>query len=75
METIFCVTSTGTYLTIKTDKIESTRRLPNGLRRVVSDLLMLAEDEELKSECALRQAALLRDAAKHIANKENPSHE
>jgi hypothetical protein len=59
-------TGAGTYATIRTERIESTWRLPNGVNQIAADLENLADAEEGKAQAAQRRAVLLRDAAKHV---------
>jgi hypothetical protein len=65
--TSFCVTGSGAFLTILADNVETTVRLPNGMKRVARDLADLADAAESKARDELRRATRLRAAIEYMA--------
>lgn len=66
----FCTTGAGTYATFITGRVETTVRLPNGMRRPARDLEDLADVAQQKAENAMRDAERLRAAAKSFRDGE-----
>lgn len=66
MKVTTCTTASGTYATVRDAGVESTVRLPNGTKRIVSDLEDLATGEESKAKAAKRRADRLRAAVAHL---------
>jgi hypothetical protein len=66
MQVTTCTTGTGTYATIRTERIESTWKLPNGTRQIAADLENLADAQESQARALMARAALLREGAAHV---------